>query len=135
MSSKTRKLIWSVPLMVTLAVVGALAVSVALGLPNADPAEAALRSPEIESATPGNKKITVVVYSRNTGETPITGYTLQYAKAEDNDEAVAAMDAIAADAEPGEDSGAISLGADAEGTDVVITDLENTSTGSNQHCR
>ena len=32
MSSKTRKLIWSVPLMATLAVVGALAVFVALGL-------------------------------------------------------------------------------------------------------
>ena len=40
MSSKTRKLIWSVPLMATLAVVGALAVFVALGLPNADPAQA-----------------------------------------------------------------------------------------------
>ena len=40
MSSKTRKLIWSVPLMATLAVVGALAVFVALGLPNANPAEA-----------------------------------------------------------------------------------------------
>ena len=36
MSSKTRKLIWSVPLMATLAVVGALAVFVALGLPNAN---------------------------------------------------------------------------------------------------
>ena len=41
MSSKTRKLIWSVPLMATLAVVGALAVFVALGLPTANPAEAA----------------------------------------------------------------------------------------------
>ena len=40
MSSKTRKLIWSVPLVATLAVVGALAVFVALGLPNANPAEA-----------------------------------------------------------------------------------------------
>ena len=40
MSSKTRKLIWSVPLVATLAVVGALAVFVALDLPNANPAEA-----------------------------------------------------------------------------------------------
>ena len=40
MKIKTRKLIWSVPLMATLAVVGALAVFVALGLPNANPAEA-----------------------------------------------------------------------------------------------
>ena len=125
MSSKTRKLIWSVPLMATLAVVGALAVFVALGLPNAGPAEAALRSPEIESATAGNKKITVVFYSRNTGGTPITGYMLQYAKADTNNGAVAAMEEIAADDTPDETSGAMSLGADAEGTDVVITGLDN----------
>ena len=40
MKSKTRKLIWSVPLVATLAIVGALAAFVALGLPNATPAEA-----------------------------------------------------------------------------------------------
>ena len=40
MSSKTRKLIWSVPLVATLAIVGALAAFVALGLPNADPVQA-----------------------------------------------------------------------------------------------
>ena len=44
MSSKTRKLIWSVPLMATLAVVGALAVFVALGLPNPQQAEAVSRN-------------------------------------------------------------------------------------------
>ena len=45
MKSKTRKLIWSVPLVATLAVVGALAVFVALGLPNASPVRGAGRSP------------------------------------------------------------------------------------------
>ena len=44
MKTKTRKLIWSAPLMATLAVVGALAVFVALGLPNPQQAEAVERT-------------------------------------------------------------------------------------------
>ena len=63
MSSKTRKLIWSVPLMATLAVVGALAVFVALGLPNAGPAQAqdAIPAPTLDAGglTLGNKSIGV----------------------------------------------------------------------------
>ena len=47
MKTKTRKLIWSVPLMATLAVVGALAVFVALGLPNANPAQAQDLAPTV----------------------------------------------------------------------------------------
>ena len=79
MSSKTRKLIWSVPLMATLAVVGALAVFVALGLPNAGTAEAAPpQSPTIDTSTKaGNQKITVVFYPRDSGGKEITGFTIQ----------------------------------------------------------
>ena len=61
MSSKTRKLIWSVPLMATLAVVGALAVFVALGMPNANPAQAQDdRGPTNVTAVAGNEQITLV---------------------------------------------------------------------------
>ena len=84
MSSKTRKLIWSVPLVATLAVVGALAVFVALGLPNANPAEAqgGLTEPSMpqnSAATAGNMKITVQWRTpSDPGNQPITGYVVQY---------------------------------------------------------
>ena len=60
MSSKTRKLIWSVPLVATLAVVGALAVFVALGLPN--PAQAQAGAPGVPqgvNVVGGNMEVTV----------------------------------------------------------------------------
>ncbi len=84
MKSKTRKLIWSVPLMATLAVVGALAVFVALGLPNANPAEAQgtvdePSAPQSATATLGNQKITVTWRPpSDPGVTAITGYLVQY---------------------------------------------------------
>ena len=81
MSSKTRKLIWSVPLMATLAVVGALAVFVALGLPNAAPAEAQgaiVPLAPFVTVVPGPAKLTVSWYPGNNGGSPITGYTLKY---------------------------------------------------------
>ena len=83
MSSKTRKLIWSVPLVATLAVVGALAVFVALGLPNANPAEAQ----GFESTAPitpvikvevGNQMLTVTWDAPSNGGEPITSYTIEY---------------------------------------------------------
>ena len=85
MSSKTRKLIWSVPLMATLAVVGALAVFVALGLPNANPAEAQDTftdppdAPGGMTLAEGNGQITVVITApTDPGIPEFTGYTLQY---------------------------------------------------------
>ncbi len=86
MSSKTRKLIWSVPLMATLAVVGALAVFVALGLPNANPAEAQDGDFDTEPGAPadialtaGNGEITVVITEpANPGIPEFKGYKLQY---------------------------------------------------------
>ena len=84
MKSKTRKLIWSVPLLATLAVVGALAVFVALGLPNANPAYAqavpeAPREVNAESAGPNMIKVT---WRRpiDDGGSPITGYKVEYVK-------------------------------------------------------
>ena len=84
MSSKTRKLIWSVPLMATLAVVGALAVFVALGLPNADPVQAQSfelepSAPEIRLVKPGPTMVTV--YWRDpedVGIPAVNGWSLQY---------------------------------------------------------
>ena len=82
MSSKTRKLIWSVPLMATIAVVGALAVFVALGLPNADPAEAQDNLPGMPASMAleaGNGEITVVIQPpTDPGIPEFTGYSLQY---------------------------------------------------------
>ena len=84
MKSKTRKLIWSVPLMATLAVVGALAVFVALGLPNANPAEAQFTSnapgaPTAVDAADGNLKLTVTWGPPDSdGGAPITAYTVRH---------------------------------------------------------
>ena len=85
MSSKTRKLIWSVPLMATLAVVGALAVFVALGLPNAEPAEAQdafnvePTEPQNITLDVGNGEITAVIQQpTNLGVPEFTAYKLQY---------------------------------------------------------
>ena len=83
MSSKTRKLIWSVPLMATLAVVGALAVFVALGLPNANPAEAQAGEPGAPAAptvTAGNMRVTVTwnAPQDDGGQTP--EYRVRYAQ-------------------------------------------------------
>ena len=87
MSSKTRKLIWSVPLIATLAVVGALAAFVALGLPNANPVYAQDFTTEPGppagiALTPGNMAITVVITQPTESDGPgipeFTGYKLQY---------------------------------------------------------
>ena len=82
MSSKTRKLIWSVPLMATLAVVGALAVFVALGFPQANPAyaQSAPAAPGSVMADPGNGQITVSwsVPVPDGGQTP-TDYDVEQA--------------------------------------------------------
>ena len=78
MSSKTRKLIWSVPLMATLAVVGALAVFVALGLPNANPAEAQDGVPGVPGGldvTAGNMEV-IVTWDASTGN--VFGDTARY---------------------------------------------------------
>ena len=53
MSSKTRKFIWSVPVVAAFAVIGALAVFVALGLQNAEPVEAQSTGPYTISVTGG----------------------------------------------------------------------------------
>ena len=80
MKSKTRKLIWSVPLVATLAIVGALAAFVALGLPHANPvqAQAAPGVPTITSVTPGDVDLGVSwTPPRHTGS-GIGGYAFQY---------------------------------------------------------
>ena len=53
MSSKTRKFIWSVPVVAAFAVIGALAVFVALGIQNAAPVEAQSTGPYTISVTGG----------------------------------------------------------------------------------
>ncbi len=96
MSSKTRQLIWSVPLMATLAVVGALAVFVALGLPNADPVHAQDFTtepgmPADMMLTAGNGAVTVVITQPGDPGVPeFDGYKLQYNQ--DAGDAVPAMD-------------------------------------------
>ena len=127
MKSKTRKLIWSVPLMATLAVVGALAVFVALGLPNANPAEAAPpQSPEIDGATEaGNNKITLVFYPRDAGGKVITGFEVQYALSTDAASALTTLNGIAVDATATANTGMLSLGPGERGTE--ITGLTNAS--------
>ena len=89
MSSKTRKLIWSVPLMATLAVVGALAVFVALGLPNANPAQAQDGSFNVQPGMPtevagaignGSSRVTWVAPTE-LGDPTLDGYVVQYAQA------------------------------------------------------
>ena len=64
MTNKTSKLIWPVPMMAVLAIIGALAVFAALGSSNANPAyaQAAATAPDVPrevAARPGNGKLTV----------------------------------------------------------------------------
>ena len=84
MSSKTRKLIWSVPIVATLAIVGALAAFVALGLPNADPAHAQAAAPGVPTTVqvaPGNMEVVVTwdAPTEDGGENPL--YEVRYAQA------------------------------------------------------
>ena len=98
MSSKTRKLIWSVPLVATLAIVGALAAFVALGLPNADPAQAQTGGefitdpgpPLTVATTLGNGRIRVTWENPDTemGDPTLNGYVVQYAKVDNASSAI-----------------------------------------------
>ena len=75
MSSKTRKLIWSVPIMATLAVVGALAAFVVLGT---NTAFAIAPQAPTAFATPGNTEVTVGWYPGNDGGSPVTSYEVEH---------------------------------------------------------
>ena len=118
MSSKTRKLIWSVPLMATLAVVGALAVFVALGLPNANPAHAQAdvppaQAPQSVMTAPGPNRLKVTwVPPNNATLYDITGYKVDWRETD-------AVGTAYADADTATVSGVTTL-------EHIITGLDNT---------
>ena len=120
MSSKTRKLIWSVPLVATLAVVGALAVFVVLGLSNADPAQAQGTTPAAPSiradlTKSGNGKISVGWTPGHNGGSDITGFEL----AHESNTSDSAPDPFVADA-------TLSLDADVFTTEITLTNDDST---------
>ena len=95
MTNKTSKLIWPVPMMAVLAIIGALAVFAALGPSNANPAYA--QPAMVPGATtdvvarPGNGKLTVGwMAPASDGSSPITGYKVQYKLAAATDYTLAA---------------------------------------------
>ena len=125
MSSKTRKLIWSVPIMATFAIVGALAVFVVLGLPNANPAYAQdfntdPTAPTGIALTAGNGEVTVVITQpTNPGVPEFTGYSLQY-----NEEANS-VTVSPDDNDPGwTDAGVVAVRRNGDGA-AVVTGLTN----------
>ena len=85
MSSKTRKFIWSVPVVAAFAVIGALAVFGVLGLQNAQPVEAqavvsAPGEPAALVVTAEHQGILVqwLAPTASAGTSPPTGYEIQY---------------------------------------------------------
>ena len=80
MSSKTRKFIWSVPVMAAFAVIGALAAFGVLGLQNAEPVEAAGEpgAPTAITSVSGNGSATLRWTTPAAGVSAITHYEVQY---------------------------------------------------------
>ncbi len=80
MKTKTRKFIWSAPLVAALAIIGALTLAGVLLMPNADTTEAQGIAPEAPSVTvmPGPARLTVTWRPRDDGGSPITGYTVEH---------------------------------------------------------
>ena len=80
MSSKTRKFIWSVPVVAAFAVIGALAAFGILGLQNAEPVEAAGEpdAPTAITSVSGNGSATLTWTAPAAGVSAITHYEVQY---------------------------------------------------------
>ena len=84
MRNKTRKFIWSAPIVAALAIVGALALFGVLAMPNADNAEAQSIAPEAPelTLTATVAKIKAVWRPGDDGGAAITSYDLQYVQSD-----------------------------------------------------